>query len=266
MQIFLARDNKQAGPYTLEQLNTMLTSGQVKLSDLAWHEGMESWLPLHQITGGQLYYTGTPATSDIPPASPEVQPIQNAEIQKRGMNSQGTDELKLAEVGTRIGAKVIDQLLFFLCLLPALPYLNSLDSKGIKIEEQSTQIERMTALQQLLIDVLPQTVMGFIVIASLALLILQIFLLISKGQTIGKLILGIRIVDYESNKVPNAFNIIGLRTLLTEFIYILAVPLFMLIDTIAMFISPENRSLHDRMAKTKVLIAHDDQLDKTNAS
>lgn len=37
MQIFLARNNVQAGPYTLDQLNIMLTSGEVQLDDLIWH-------------------------------------------------------------------------------------------------------------------------------------------------------------------------------------------------------------------------------------
>ena len=43
MQIFLARNNVQAGPYTLDQLNIMLTSGEVVLDDLMWHEGLANW-------------------------------------------------------------------------------------------------------------------------------------------------------------------------------------------------------------------------------
>lgn len=46
MQIYLARNNQQAGPYTLEQLNQMLASQQVLLTDLAWHEGMTEWKAL----------------------------------------------------------------------------------------------------------------------------------------------------------------------------------------------------------------------------
>ncbi len=33
MQIYLARNNQQAGPYTLEQFNQMLASQQVLLTD-----------------------------------------------------------------------------------------------------------------------------------------------------------------------------------------------------------------------------------------
>jgi len=56
MQIYLARDNQQAGPYTLEQLNQMLASQQVMLTDLAWHQGMPEWKALGELTKGKLVY------------------------------------------------------------------------------------------------------------------------------------------------------------------------------------------------------------------
>ena len=43
MQIYLARNNQQAGPYTVEQINQMLQSQQVLLTDLAWYQGMPEW-------------------------------------------------------------------------------------------------------------------------------------------------------------------------------------------------------------------------------
>ncbi len=46
MQIYLARNNQQAGPYSLEQINQMLASQQVLLTDLAWHQGMPEWKAL----------------------------------------------------------------------------------------------------------------------------------------------------------------------------------------------------------------------------
>ena len=56
MYIFLARNNVQAGPYNLEQLNQMLASGQVLLTDLMWHESMENWQPVNEMTKGQFFY------------------------------------------------------------------------------------------------------------------------------------------------------------------------------------------------------------------
>jgi len=59
MQIFLARNNVQAGPYTLDQLNIMLTSGEVVLDDLMWHEGLANWQRLGDLTANQPYYRPT---------------------------------------------------------------------------------------------------------------------------------------------------------------------------------------------------------------
>ena len=56
MQIYLARNNQQAGPYSLEQLNQMLSSQQVLLTDLVWHEGMSEWKTLGELTQGKLVY------------------------------------------------------------------------------------------------------------------------------------------------------------------------------------------------------------------
>src|SRR5690606_31114040 len=60
MQIFLARNNVQAGPYTLDQLNIMLTSGEVVLDDLIWHEGLDQWQRVGNLTNNQTYYRPAP--------------------------------------------------------------------------------------------------------------------------------------------------------------------------------------------------------------
>lgn len=80
MQIYLARNNQQAGPYTLEQLNQMLTSQQVLLTDLAWHQGMTEWKALGELTQGKLVYT--PEGYSTPAAFPEPSPLPNSAIRK----------------------------------------------------------------------------------------------------------------------------------------------------------------------------------------
>ncbi len=78
MQIYLARNNQQAGPYTLEQLNQMLASQQVLLTDLAWHQGMTEWKALGELTQGKFVYE---PVGYIPPIStpdlnsPSQQPV-----------------------------------------------------------------------------------------------------------------------------------------------------------------------------------------------
>ena len=68
MQIFLARNNVQAGPYDLDQLNIMLRSGEVVLDDLMWHDGLAQWQRVGDLTQNQQYYrpaaTNTAAPND----------------------------------------------------------------------------------------------------------------------------------------------------------------------------------------------------------
>ena len=62
MKIYLARNNVQAGPYSIAELNIMLSSGEVLLDDLMWHSGMSAWQKIGDITQNQYVYQ--------PPAPP----------------------------------------------------------------------------------------------------------------------------------------------------------------------------------------------------
>ncbi len=107
MQIYLARNNQQAGPYTLEQVNQMLASQQVLLTDLAWHEGMTEWKALGELTQGKLSYE--PAGYQ----SSSAQPVfNNPVIQKTHVQNKPKVAEKQASIGSRILAKVIDLMLW----------------------------------------------------------------------------------------------------------------------------------------------------------
>ena len=105
MQIYLARNNQQAGPYTLEQLNQMLASQQVLLTDLAWHEGMTEWKALGELTQGKLVYqpTGYSAFS-ANTNTPYNETIQHIRVE--------TKTHELASISSRALAKIIDLLLW----------------------------------------------------------------------------------------------------------------------------------------------------------
>jgi type II secretory pathway pseudopilin PulG len=49
MNIFIAENEQQKGPFTEDQLRKMLAEGKLSPTDLAWHEGLSGWLPLNQI-------------------------------------------------------------------------------------------------------------------------------------------------------------------------------------------------------------------------
>ncbi|EGE09936.1 RDD family protein, partial [Moraxella catarrhalis 46P47B1] len=74
MKIYLARNQVQAGPYTLEELNTMLASGEVRLDDLIWHSPMTTWQRLGDLTQNQSYYQ---PNSTLPPKPATLAEIQH---------------------------------------------------------------------------------------------------------------------------------------------------------------------------------------------
>jgi len=47
--IFVARENKQFGPYTVAQIRSMLQSQKITQSDFAWHEGLENWVAISSL-------------------------------------------------------------------------------------------------------------------------------------------------------------------------------------------------------------------------
>lgn len=51
MAIYVTKDGKRYGPYSLAEAQEQVRSGSLAISDLAWHEGLPQWLPLSQIQG-----------------------------------------------------------------------------------------------------------------------------------------------------------------------------------------------------------------------
>ena len=47
--IYLGRDGWQLAPYGWAQIAAMVSAGQVRPGDLAWHDGMGDWQPAEQV-------------------------------------------------------------------------------------------------------------------------------------------------------------------------------------------------------------------------
>lgn len=69
MEIFISRNNEKHGPYSLEQIQGFLASGQMQGSDHAWYEGVKGWVPLSQVPGVQM-----PKAGSVPPPPPPAAP------------------------------------------------------------------------------------------------------------------------------------------------------------------------------------------------
>ena len=302
MHIFLARNNVQAGPYTLEQLNQMLATGQVLLTDLMWHQGMDNWNTVNAMTDGQFFYRPT-IDESLPvdthqreqPASDEADyiinntptPSEDAEnvwdrysannphkspnptkvtlTKKLGSNqdiAHAKKQLDLASIGSRIAAKLVDTLLMVLASSPLFISLYNSPNFDKLLKWAEAGQTRLTSAQQMeLMSALPEHILLLTNILVWGLMIAQVLLLMRRGQTIGKMIMGIRILDRKSNAIPGFFNLIIMRGLFTTLAYSLSIfgLVVLVIDLVMMLTSKERLSLHDKIAKTYVVRADDTQ-------
>ena len=302
MHIFLARNNVQAGPYTLEQLNQMLATGQVLLTDLMWHQGMDNWNTVNAMTDGQFFYRPT-IDESLPvdthqreqPASDEADyiinntptPSEDAEnvwdrysannphkspnptkvtlTKKLGSKqdiAHAKKQIDLASIGSRIAAKLVDTLLMVLASSPLFISLYNSPNFDKLLKWAEAGQTRLTSAQQMeLMSALPEHILLLTNILVWGLMIAQVLLLMRRGQTIGKMIMGIRILDRKSNAIPGFFNLIIMRGLFTTLAYSLSIfgLVVLVIDLVMMLTSKERLSLHDKIAKTYVVRADDTQ-------
>jgi uncharacterized RDD family membrane protein YckC len=142
--------------------------------------------------------------------------------------------LELAERGTRLGAALIDgvmQWLVFLPLLALIPLSSGGDPSGLALG----------------------LVFGAIVLLAAGLIAWNCVWLHQTGQTVGKRILGIRIVRKDGSQADLG-RLVGLRFFPMFFINLLFGALSALIDALMIF-GEERRCLHDLMADTIVVKA-----------
>jgi hypothetical protein len=59
MSVFIYKNDKQYGPYSIDQVKGWLSSGQVQPTDLACYEGATTWVPLSTLLGAGNYLSAT---------------------------------------------------------------------------------------------------------------------------------------------------------------------------------------------------------------
>ncbi len=244
MQIYLARNNQQAGPYTLEQLNQMLDSQQVLLTDLAWHQGMTNWKSLGELTQGKLVYQPNPAEQ-----SPSLAPQDD----KQPLTTP-TQQVVTASVKRRIAAKLIDLGLYIIppmiLLMLFIPHDLLQQTAHLGMSEQIKLAERIQKS-------MPQWLPWLLVTYTLALLLVQNILIGRSGQSIGKKVFKLQIVDATNFKPTSQFRAFFIRSfsfvVLSQLMGIFPFLLIIFIADIVLFFGKGNNSLHDRIAKTTVI-------------
>lgn len=321
MQIFLARNNVQAGPYQLDQLNIMLASGEVLLDDLMWHEGLAQWQRVGDLTNNQTVYhptsANTPEGNDSiinnvtvfpedtnkakddksvsldrlygKPERPKnvkadmttnrhQTPHNNVSLNKSTLKKAVADNDKvvgnvvLAPIMSRVLATALNGLLYILAILPLVMALTKMDVDYTKFQN----IQDMDAAYQYsmtLMESLPSSTLMMSQVMVFGLFALQLVFITMRGQSLGKLITGIRVVDQTTHRLPSFIKLIGTRTLLLFIIYNLLFSFTSFLGFVIIAIhyymaskSPENIGWHDKLAKTLVVKADSSQLAKKSKS
>ncbi len=146
---------------------------------------------------------------------------------------------ELAGRGRRLGAYLIDTIIAGIVLV-AVAYFNP-GPLGI------TMLDLMRdATQQMSTEANIAFLIIFMAINS--------YLLLTKGQTLGKWMLGIRIVDAESNGAATAVKLLGLRYVLVMLVAVIPLigGLLGVVDFLFIF-REDRRCVHDLIAGTKVV-------------
>jgi uncharacterized RDD family membrane protein YckC len=165
---------------------------------------------------------------------------------KSAVKDVGGDEtIALASRSARLGAVMLDGFIGFIWFTPAY------------VMNFATLAQQARGNPMAVWISLAKTGGWFYVglLGALAVLAIDLFLLARNGQTIGKKLLGIKVVRVDESPVSLS-RVFLLRYVLNTFLTLIPVagPLYSLVDSLMIF-SESRRTVHDRIADTIVIKA-----------
>src|SRR5688572_2904864 len=243
MFIIIGGDGREYGPVTADQIRTWINGGRANLDTKAKALGSEDWRRL-----------GDYAEFSSPTGAP---PLMRPDV----ITTTGTvaiTGLVQAERGTRLLARVIDWAIEMACAIPGAMILGTEFLKLALLVGQGQEPDFSELNYQRL-------GLGALVLGAgwLALLVVQVWMLTTRGQSIGKRITGIRIVRVEDGGPPGIVHAWVLREFLITMAGIVASlipilgpfmlrPAFHIVDWCLIF-REDQRCLHDLIARTRVV-------------
>lgn len=258
MQIYLARNQQQAGPYTLNELNQMLKDGQVVLSDLIWHQGMTEWKTVGEMTNQQYEYhphqAHTPTQPHQTASFAESIASQSSNSSAVNLNKSYTtaQNQELASISQRLFAKMIDLALWIPSFFFLTAFMNQ--EQYVQIIELQSKLHSMNnqQAQEALFSIIPSVGWTSMILYIIIMLTLQAIMLGKTGQSIGKKVMQIQIVDQDTKQPVSLFRSFTLRSIPMVVLNLLMFPLPSIIDYL-FAIGKKRQTLHDKVVKTIVV-------------
>jgi uncharacterized RDD family membrane protein YckC len=239
MFIILGADGKEYGPVSSGAVAEWMRDGRANLQTKVRQPPGDNWQTLSEFPefGGK-----TPAAPAVPPPVKARPAAPTAEI---------ATEAEPASRWLRLPAAMIDGLLKTLCYLPiTVPLCRTMFAQAMAGEQHTFQ-EIAETTNQIVSDHLTQALPFFA-----CLLAVQLTLLVTRGQTVGKLLLGLRIVRHADDAQADFLHVFLLRACVPfvfEQIPVFSL-FFWLIDSAFIF-RGDRRCFHDLIAGTKVVKA-----------
>lgn len=239
MFTILGSDGKEYGPVTVEKIHEWVAGGRANLQTKIRRDGETEWKAVAdfpELTFGNPAPAGAVPPPAVPYPPPSLTPPAKAGVE-------------LAGRGLRLGSFLLDCLFSSLCALPGLLMFGPAFFAAAIAASRNQQPDFAPLAT---VSVLIGCVLFFSL--SLGFLILQIWMLSTRGQTVAKRILGLRVVRYP-DATPAGF-VHG--WLLRNFVcgIIRFIPwigfLFFLVDSCMIFTN-ERRCVHDMIAGTQVV-------------
>jgi uncharacterized RDD family membrane protein YckC len=160
----------------------------------------------------------------------------------------GEQAHELASRSARLGAIILDSIIAFVCFMPA--YIMNFTTL---VQQAQTSRGNPAAVWVNLAKTGTWFYVG--VLGALVVLAIDLTLLARNGQTIGKKLVGVKIVRVDGSPV-SLFRAFFLRYVCNTFLTLIPAfgPLYSLVDSLMIF-SESRRTVHDRIADTIVIKA-----------
>jgi uncharacterized RDD family membrane protein YckC len=238
MFTLLGTDGKEYGPVTAGTVIAWIRDGRANLQTKARLDRENVWKTL----GDFAEFNARPPTA-VPSAPPVLVAEPEAESPAAAV------ELVPASRWLRLPAAMIDGLLKSLCYLPiTIPLVRAVFAAALSGEQRTFgEISQLTST--IVNDNLPRALPLLV-----ALMLVQLGLLAWRSQSIGKLLLGLRIVREQDGGPPGvvrAFLIRGSLPFMIEQIPFVGF-VFWVVDSCYIF-RDDHRCLHDLFAGTRVV-------------
>jgi uncharacterized RDD family membrane protein YckC len=231
MFTIIGGDGKEYGPVTTDQVRSWIANGRANLDTKAKAAGSDEWRRL-----ADFPEFGNPA--GLPPVISDVSDIAH------------DDQLAAREA--RIGAALLNALVYFLGMIPGLKMMHA------EMLRQNPDLARGAFVRVADLDLVAlREGLVYAWVGLLVVMFIQFLLLGFRGQNLGKLAVRARVVR-ASDGAPAGFVRAGLLRFIlpvTLFFflnqYFLLGFVFLFVDLCFMF-GAERRCLHDLIAGTKV--------------